>query len=52
MATGSPDAIAIGGLGMTHHYRNIAMLIGGLALADADVAAEEELMRRALVVLC
>ncbi|HEX9542902.1 MAG TPA: hypothetical protein VGA04_32685 [Streptosporangiaceae bacterium] len=45
------EALAVGGLGMTHHYRNIAKLIGGgLAPADADVAAEEELMRRALAI--
>jgi tetratricopeptide (TPR) repeat protein len=44
------EALAVGGLGMTHHYRNIAKLVGGLAPADADVAAEEELMRRALAI--
>jgi tetratricopeptide (TPR) repeat protein len=42
------EARAVGGLGMTHHYRNIAALVGGHALADADVAAEDDLMRRAL----
>ena len=44
------EALAVGGLGMTHHYRNIAKLIGGTTPADVDVAAEEELMRRALAV--
>jgi len=41
-------ARAAGGLGMTLHYRNIAKLVTGDAVADADVAAEEDLMRRAL----
>jgi tetratricopeptide (TPR) repeat protein len=44
------EALAVSGLGMVLHYRNIARLVGGLALADADVAAEEELMRRALAI--
>ena len=44
------EAPAAGGLGMTHHYRNIAKLVGGLAPADADVAAEEDMMRRALAI--
>ena len=52
MATRDGDregaALAAGGLGMTHHYRNIAKLVTGDAVADADVAAEEDLMRRAL----
>lgn len=42
------EALAVGGLGMTHHHRNLARLVAGLAVADADVAAEEELMRHAL----
>ncbi len=42
------EASAIGGLGMTHHHRNIGRLVAGAAVADADVAVEEELMRRAL----
>jgi tetratricopeptide (TPR) repeat protein len=42
------EAAALGGLGMALHYRSIARLVAGLAPADADVAAEEELMRRAL----
>jgi tetratricopeptide (TPR) repeat protein len=44
------EALAVGGLGMVLHYRGIARLVGGLGLADADVAAEEELMRRALAI--
>jgi tetratricopeptide (TPR) repeat protein len=43
------EARAVGGLGMAHHYRNIVTLIGGQAPAEADIAAEDELMRRALV---
>jgi hypothetical protein len=42
------EALAVRGLGMAQHYRNIAKLVGGMTPADADVAAEEELMRRAL----
>jgi tetratricopeptide (TPR) repeat protein len=42
------QARAVAGLGMTEHHRNIARLVTGAAVADADVAAEEELMRRAL----
>ena len=42
------EALAVTGLGMTRHGRNIARLAGGAALSDADVAAEEELMRGAL----
>ena len=45
------EALAVGGLGMAQHYRNIATLISGATPAEADVAAEEELMRRALA-LC
>jgi tetratricopeptide (TPR) repeat protein len=44
------QALAVGGIAMTHHYRNIAKLIEGQALAEADVTAEEELMREALVI--
>ena len=44
------EALAIGGLGMARHYRNIAKLVGGLMPADADVADEEELMRRTLAI--
>jgi tetratricopeptide (TPR) repeat protein len=44
------EALAVGGLGMTHHYRNVAKLVGGITPADADVAAEEELMRRGLAI--
>jgi tetratricopeptide (TPR) repeat protein len=42
------EARAVGGLGMTHHYRNIATLVGGQAPADAAIVAEDGLMRRAL----
>lgn len=42
------QARALLGLGMIEHHRNIARLVAGDAVADADVAAEEELMRRAL----
>ena len=41
-------ALAITGLGMTQHGRNIVRLAGNEALSDADVTAEEKLMRRAL----
>src|SRR3981081_2655746 len=44
------EGLAVGGLGMTHHCRNIAQLVGGNTPADADVAAEEELMRRSLAI--
>jgi tetratricopeptide (TPR) repeat protein len=44
------EGLAVGGLGMAHHHRNIAKLVGGLVPTDADVAAEEELMRRALAI--
>jgi tetratricopeptide (TPR) repeat protein len=44
------EALAVGGLGMARHYRNVVNLVGGLVPADADVAAEEELMRRALAI--
>jgi hypothetical protein len=42
------EALAVGGLGMARHYASVALLVGGLVPADADVAAEDELMRRAL----
>jgi len=43
------EARAVSGLGMTHHYRNIATIVGtGRAPANADIAAEDDLMRRAL----
>jgi tetratricopeptide (TPR) repeat protein len=44
------EAFALGGLGMVLHHRNIGRLIEGAAPAEADVAAEEELMRRALAI--
>src|SRR5690348_15892177 len=42
------EARAVGGLGMTHHYRNIGALVAGQAPAEADIAVEDDLMRRAL----
>jgi hypothetical protein len=42
------EALAITGLGMICHGRNITRLAGNEALSDSDVAAEEKLMRRAL----
>src|SRR5215468_1214272 len=42
------EALAITGLGMTRHGCNITRLTDRAALSDADVAAEEELMHRAL----
>jgi tetratricopeptide (TPR) repeat protein len=44
------EAFATGGLGMVLHHRNVGQLIDGSAPAGTDVAAEEELMRRALVI--
>jgi tetratricopeptide (TPR) repeat protein len=42
------EARALGGLGMVRHHRCIARLVAGRTPDDADVAAEEELMRGAL----
>jgi tetratricopeptide (TPR) repeat protein len=42
------QARALTGLGLTHHSRNIAGLVRGQRPADGEVAAEEDLMRRAL----
>ena len=42
------EALALGGLGMTRHHRNLAKLISGLAPDGGEVDEEEELMRRAL----
>jgi tetratricopeptide (TPR) repeat protein len=42
------EARALGGLGTALHYRCIARLVAGEAVAAADIAAEEELMRRSL----
>ena len=42
------EALAISGLGLTQHGRNITRLVGDEALSEADVTAEEELMREAL----
>jgi tetratricopeptide (TPR) repeat protein len=52
LAAGEGDrdgaALAISGLGMTRHGRNVALLVDGAEVPDADVVAEEELMRQAL----
>jgi hypothetical protein len=42
------EALALTGLGTPQHGRNITRLVSNEALSDADVATEEELMRRAL----
>jgi tetratricopeptide (TPR) repeat protein len=42
------EALAVTGLGMTRHGRNISRLSAGATVSAADAAAEEELMRRAL----
>jgi len=47
---GAGEAFATGGLAMVLHHRNLGKLIDGSAPADTDVEAEEELMRRALVI--
>src|ERR1700761_5680712 len=53
-AAGSGDGDATGlaratsGLAQTRHGRNVARLVAGDALGEADVAAEEELAGRAL----
>jgi tetratricopeptide (TPR) repeat protein len=44
------EARALGGLGMVRHHRCITRLVAGLAPDDADVTAEEELMRGALAI--
>ena len=44
------EAFATGGLAMVLHHINLGKLIDGSAPADTDVEAEEELMRRALVI--
>jgi hypothetical protein len=41
-------ALALSGLGLTSHGRNVARLVNDEALAEADVAGEEDLMHRAL----
>jgi tetratricopeptide (TPR) repeat protein len=42
------EALAITGLGLTEHGRNVTRLVADEPLSSADVAAEEDLMRRAL----
>jgi hypothetical protein len=44
------EARALDGLGMTHHYRNIGLLIAGAVPSEAAVAEEAELMDRALAI--
>jgi len=44
------EARAIGGLGATAHHRNITRLVSDLRPLDADVEAEEDLMREALAI--
>jgi hypothetical protein len=44
------EAFALGGLGMTQAYRNIARLIAGAEPDEAAVAAEADLMDRALAI--
>ena len=44
------EAFATGGLAMVLHHINLGKPIDGSAPADTDVEAEEELMRRALVI--
>jgi hypothetical protein len=42
------EALAVTGLGLTRHGRNVARLVADEPVPEAEVAAEEELMRRAL----
>ncbi len=42
------EAGALGGLGRVRHLRNVATLAAGGTLSEADIAAEEELLVRAL----
>jgi tetratricopeptide (TPR) repeat protein len=42
------EARATSDLGLMHHYRNISQLIDGNTIDEAAIAAEEELMQRAL----
>ena len=42
----SAQARAVGGQGMMRHYRNITGLMAGRAVAEADILAEEAVMRR------
>jgi hypothetical protein len=42
------EASAIDGLGQLAHYRNIAAPVNAVPVADAEVLAEEALVRRAL----
>ncbi len=42
------EALAVTGLGLTSHGRNVFQLASGETLSDADIDGEDELMRRAL----
>jgi tetratricopeptide (TPR) repeat protein len=44
------EALGLGGLGMTLHYRNITRLIAGTDPDQAEVAAEAEVLDRALAI--
>jgi len=47
-ADASEQASALDALGMLAHYENITKLMGGSAVSEADVVAEERLFRQAL----
>ena len=47
-ADASEQASALDALGMLAHYENITKLMGGSAVGEADIAAEERLFRQAL----
>jgi tetratricopeptide (TPR) repeat protein len=47
-ADASEQASALDALGMLAHYENITKLMGGSAVSEADIAAEERLFRQAL----
>jgi tetratricopeptide (TPR) repeat protein len=47
-ADASGQASALDALGMLAHYENITKLMGGSAVSEAEIAAEERLFRRAL----
>jgi tetratricopeptide (TPR) repeat protein len=47
-ADASEQASALDALGMLAHYENITKLMGGSAVSEAEIAAEERLFRRAL----
>jgi tetratricopeptide (TPR) repeat protein len=47
-ADASEQASALDALGMLAHYENITKLMGGSAVSEADIEAEERLFRQAL----